>query len=187
MVPRNAGECWCAASPWATGVAPSRLTDGRPCHNMIPMGITLLERPGRLLRTTIDRSGTLLYDSDCGICLATAGLLAKRVVPSRLGLLALSEAATESRIERLTRGRPLTTTIHFVRADDAVLTGARAVLAAVRLVPRWRFVAIALDNALGHAFLEPLYRQIATHRRRIGRLFGLPVSCPLPPRKGESV
>jgi predicted DCC family thiol-disulfide oxidoreductase YuxK len=115
-----------------------------------------------------------------------AGFLAKRVAPRRLGLLALSEAATDARIERLTRGRPLATTIHFVRADDAVLTGARAVLAAVRLVTRWGFVAMALDNALGHAVLEPLYRQVATHRRRLGRLLGLPVACPLPPRKGET-
>lgn len=150
------------------------------------MGITLW-RGLRLTRTgTIDRSGSLLYDADCGICFAMAGWLASRVAPSRLGLLALSEAATDARIERLTRGRPLTTTIHFVRADDSILTGARAVLAAVRLVPRWRLLAIILDNRLGHALLEPVYRQIATHRRRIGRLFGLPVSCPLPPRKGET-
>jgi predicted DCC family thiol-disulfide oxidoreductase YuxK len=113
--------------------------------------------------------------------------MAKRVVPSRLGLLALNDADSDARIGRLVRGRPLTTTIHFVRADDMILTGARAVLAAVRLVPRWRFLAIVLDNAVGHAFLEPLYRQIAAHRRRIGRLLGLPVACPLPPRKGETV
>jgi predicted DCC family thiol-disulfide oxidoreductase YuxK len=128
----------------------------------------------------------LLYDADCGICLATAAWLAKRVVPSRLGLLALSDADSIPRIGRLVDGRPLSTTIHFVRADDSILTGARAVIAAVRLVPRWRFVAIALDNSLGHAVLEPLYRQIASHRRRIGRLLGLPVSCPLPPRKRET-
>jgi len=141
---------------------------------MIPMGITLR------------RSGTLLYDADCGICLSFAGWLARRVVPDRLVLMPLGQAGTQPRIERLTRGRPLTSTIHFVRDDETVLTGARAVLAAVRLVPVWRFVAIALDNAVGHVFLEPLYRQIATHRRRIGRLLGLPVACPLPPRKGES-
>jgi predicted DCC family thiol-disulfide oxidoreductase YuxK len=153
---------------------------------MLLMGITL--RGGARRRTSaIDRSGYLLYDSDCGICLATAGWLAKRVVPSRLGLLALSDASSEPRIGRLVRDRPLATTIHFVRADDTILTGARAVLAAVRVVPRWRFLAIALDNAIGHAVLEPLYRQIAAHRRRIGRLFGLPVACPLPPRKGETV
>ena len=45
------------------------MTDGRDCENMIPMGITL----------PVDRSGYLLYDSDCGICLAMAGFLAKRV------------------------------------------------------------------------------------------------------------
>jgi predicted DCC family thiol-disulfide oxidoreductase YuxK len=153
---------------------------------MVPVGITLNRSRRRPAAPAIERTGTLLYDADCGICLATAGWLATQVVPSRLGLMALSDAATDPRIERLTRGRPLTTTIHFVRADDAVLTGARAVLAAVRLVPRWRLLAIALDNTLGQAFLEPLYRQVATHRRRIGRLFGLPVACPLPPRKGET-
>lgn len=140
------------------------------------MGITL----------PMDRPGFLLYDSDCGICLAMAGFLAKRSLPSRLGLLALTEAGTVPRVGRLVEGRPLATTIHFVRADDTILTGARAVLAAVRLVPRWRFVAIALDNRAGHAVLEPLYRQVAAHRRRIGRLLGLPVACPLPPRKGET-
>ncbi len=162
------------------------MTFGPPCDNMIPMGITLRRGRGRSRTTTIDRSGDLLYDSDCGICLATAAWLAKRVVPSRLGLLALSIADSEPRIGRLVRGRPLTTTIHFVRADDTILTGARAVLAAVRLVPRWRLLAIAFDNAVGYAFLEPLYRQIAAHRRRIGRMLGSPVSCPLPPRKGET-
>ena len=99
---------------------------------MVPMGITLFRTAGRARRAAIDRSGFLLYDSDCGICLATAGWLGKRVVPRRLGLLPLSEADTEPRIGRLVSGRPLTTTIHFVRADDTILTGARAVLAAVR-------------------------------------------------------
>jgi preprotein translocase subunit SecD len=49
-----------------------------------------------------------------------------------------------------------------------------------------QLLAIVLDNRAGHAVLEPLYRQVAIHRRRIGRLLGLPVECPLPPRKGET-
>jgi predicted DCC family thiol-disulfide oxidoreductase YuxK len=153
---------------------------------MILMGITLPRQRRRARAAAVDRSGFLLYDSDCGICLALAGFLARRVVPSRLGLVPLTEAATVPRVGRLVEGRPLATTIHFVRGDDTILTGARAVLAAVRLVPRWRYLAIALDNRAGHAVLEPLYRQIAAHRRRIGRLLGLPVACPLPPRKGET-
>ena len=154
---------------------------------MVLVSITLRSRIARRHADALDRSGFLLYDSDCGICLALAGFLAKRVTPTRLGLLALTEADTVPRVGRLVEGRPLATTIHFVRGDDTILTGARAVLAAGRLVPRWRFLAIALDNRAGHAVLEPLYRRVATHRRRIGRLLGLPVECPLPPRKGETV
>jgi predicted DCC family thiol-disulfide oxidoreductase YuxK len=153
---------------------------------MLPMSITLRRIVGRLGVSGTDRAGYLLYDSDCGICLATAAWLAKRSVATRLELLALTDADSVPRVAGLVRGRPLTTTIHFVRADDTILTGARAVLAAVRLVPRWRLLAIALDNAVGHAVLEPVYRQIASHRRRIGRLLGLPVACALPPRKGEA-
>lgn len=152
---------------------------------MLLMSITLRAHVGRRA-SAFDRSGVLLYDSDCGICLAMAAFLAKRVTPSRLGLVPLTEAGTVQRVGRLVAGLPLATTIHFVRGDDTILMGARAVLAAVRLVPRWRFLAIVLDNAAGHAILEPLYRQVATHRRRIGRLLGLPVACPLPPRKGET-
>jgi predicted DCC family thiol-disulfide oxidoreductase YuxK len=153
---------------------------------MLPMSITLRRIVGRPRPASIDHAGYLLYDSDCGICLATAAWLAKRSVATRLELVPLTEAGSLPRVGRLVRDRPLTTTIHFVRGDDTILTGARAVLAAVRLVPRWRFLAIALDNTVGHAVLEPVYRQIASHRRRIGRLLGLPVACPLPPRKGEA-
>jgi acetyl esterase len=124
--------------------------------------------------------GTLIYDGDCGICVATATWLGRRVPPRRLALLAIAETSQDPRIARIVDGRPLTTTIHFVRPDETVLTGARAVLAAGRQVPRWRFVAGLADNRVGHALLEPVYRQIAAHRRRIGRMLGLPLVCPLP-------
>ena len=140
---------------------------------MIVMSITF---------SPVDRSGVLLYDQDCGICVATAAWLADRVAPHLLGLLALSQVESDSRIEAIVGGRALSTTLHFVRSDDAVLTGACAVLAAGRLVPRWRFIAIAFDNRLGHLLLEPVYREIASHRRRIGRALGLPAACALPPR-----
>jgi acetyl esterase len=134
----------------------------------------------RLQSSTRGLPGTLIYDGDCGICVATATWLGRRVPPRRLALLAIAETSQDPRIARIVDGRPLTTTIHFVRPDETVLTGARAVLAAGRQVPHWRFVAGLVDNRVGHALLEPLYRQIAAHRRRIGRMLGLPQVCPLP-------
>ncbi len=77
------------------------------------------------MRSGVDRSGSLLYDADCGICVATAGWLETRVPPSHLGLLALGDVEDDPRVAALVRGRPLTETIHFVRSDDAILTGAQ--------------------------------------------------------------
>ena len=134
----------------------------------------------------LDRSGHLVYDQDCGLCLATAAWLAKRVGPRHLGLLAIGDVEREARVAALVRGRPLWASVHFVRSDDTVLAGARAVLAAGRLVPRWCLLAAAYDHRVGHLLLEPIYRQVAANRRRIGRAFNLPVACPLPPRKRDT-
>ena len=131
----------------------------------------------------MDRTGTLLYDADCGVCIATATWLAFRVPPSRLGLLPLQQAASDPRIAALVEGRDLTESLHFVAADGVVLTGARAALAAGRLIPILGLYAALLDRPVGHLLLEPLYREIASHRRRIGRLMGLPEECPLPTRR----
>jgi predicted DCC family thiol-disulfide oxidoreductase YuxK len=132
------------------------------------------------------RSGTLLYDLDCSICIATAAWLARRVAATRLRLLPLGDAAADPTLAALVEGRSLSTTIHFVRADDTVLTGARALIAAGRLVPGWGFVAVLLDNRVGHRILEPVYRQIAMHRRRIGRLLRMPTACALPPTRSDA-
>jgi predicted DCC family thiol-disulfide oxidoreductase YuxK len=61
-----------------------------------------------------------------------------------------------------------------------VSTGAQAMLRAGRLVPRWRWLARALDQPLGRFVLEPLYRQVAAHRRLVTRLLGLPETCAVP-------
>jgi predicted DCC family thiol-disulfide oxidoreductase YuxK len=103
-----------------------------------------------------------------------------------LGLLALGDVEDDPRVAALVRGRPLTATLHFVRSDETILMGARAVLAAGRLVPRWRVLAALFDHRVGHVLLEPAYRQVAAHRRQIGRLLGLRDACPLPKRRQGS-
>jgi acetyl esterase len=129
--------------------------------------------------TGTERSGTLIYDGDCGICVRTAEWLADRVPATRLGLLALQHVDTEPEVASVVAGRDLASTLHYVRVDGRVLTGAAAVLAAGRLVRGWGLLAILADHPIGRALLEPLYRQIASHRRRIGRMLGLPASCPI--------
>jgi predicted DCC family thiol-disulfide oxidoreductase YuxK len=128
----------------------------------------------------IDHPTTMLFDEDCSLCAATAAWLARRVPASRLDLMALADAPSDARLGPIVEGRPLRATLHIVRPDDSIVTGARAVLAAGRLVPRWRLLAIAFDHRLGHALLDPLYRQVALHRRRIGSLLSLPATCPIP-------
>jgi len=134
----------------------------------------------------VDRSGTLLYDADCGLCIATATRLGQLVPAEKLGLVALQEVSTEPAVAAAGEGRDVAAQLHFVRSDGAVLTGARAALAAGRLIPVMGWYAALLDQPLGHALLEPLYRQVAAHRRRIGGLLGLPQECPLPRRTREA-
>ena len=133
----------------------------------------------------MDRSGTLLFDADCGLCVATATRLGQLVPPSRLGLLPLQQVDADPRIAAQVEGRSLAEQLHFVRANGDIVTGAAAALAAGRLIPVIGLYAALLDHPLGHTLLEPLYRAVASHRRRIGRLLGLPAECPLPTRSRE--
>jgi len=128
------------------------------------------------------RSAALLYDPDCGICVATALWLRERVPATRLRLLPLTEAPRDPDLGELVAGLPLAESLHVVLPDGRVVMGARAVLAAGRLVPWWGIVAAVWDNPLGAAILEPVYREIARKRRRIGRALGLPATCAVLPR-----
>ena len=122
------------------------------------------------------RPTTVLYDPDCSICVATAAWLARRVPPTRLRLLPLTEAPTVPSVRDLVEGRSLAEWLHVVLPDGRVATGARAVLAAGRLVRGWGIAAAVWDNSLGGAVLEPVYREVSRKRRRIGRALGLPAT-----------
>jgi len=126
------------------------------------------------------RPTTLLYDPDCGICVATAGWLRARVAADRLRLLPLTQAPGDPAVGELVAGRPLVESLHAVLPDGGIVRGARAVLAAGRLVPRWNMLATLFDHRLGHALLEPVYPEVSRRRRRIGRVLGLPASCEVP-------
>jgi predicted DCC family thiol-disulfide oxidoreductase YuxK len=126
------------------------------------------------------RPTSLLFDPDCGLCVATAGWLAQRVSSDRLRLLPLTEAPRDPDLAARVARRPLAKTLHVVGPDGRVVTGARAVLTAGRLVPRWSVLARLADHRLGHAALEPVYRLVSRRRHQIGRLLGLPATCEVP-------
>lgn len=126
------------------------------------------------------RPGTLLYDEDCGVCVASVAWLARRVAPRYLRLLPLSAGPADPIVGAAVEGRDLAAALHIVAPDGRVFAGAAAVLAAGRLVPRWRLLARVLDHRIGRALLEPAYRWVAANRRGIGRRLGLPASCPMP-------
>jgi predicted DCC family thiol-disulfide oxidoreductase YuxK len=133
---------------------------------------------------------TLLYDPECGLCRATAAWLGRRVPASALRLMALTDASNDPGLADKVMGRDLMAMLHLVDRDGTVATGARAVLAAGRLVPRWRLLAAAFDHRPGLIVLDRVYRWIAGHRRQVSRLLRLPSSCPVPspadrPRQGD--
>ena len=130
---------------------------------------------------TETRPATLIYDEDCGLCVASAAWLARRVRPHRLRLVALTRAKLDPVVGQIVAGRDLAETLHLVTPDARVLAGARAVLATGRLVPRWNALAALFDHRLGHIVLEPVYQQVALHRRVIGERLGLSAACPIPP------
>jgi predicted DCC family thiol-disulfide oxidoreductase YuxK len=132
-----------------------------------------------MLSMDAESAGTLLYDADCGICLATAHWLRARVDPAALGVMAIDEAH-QAGVPAVVSAEQLRAVLHFVGRDGTLLTGARAAIAAGRAMPGWRHIAGLVDHRLGYWLLEPLYREIASHRRKLSRALGLGAACAVP-------
>ena len=125
----------------------------------------------------------MLYDGDCGICSRAALWVARRAPGTRFRVLPLQavDVAAEPELAHRLAGCDLSATLHVITADGRVVTGAAAVLAAARAVPRWGTAARVADNRVGHTLLEPLYRKVAANRHRIGRALGMGGACAVSP------
>ena len=138
-----------------------------------------------MTRTLADPA-TMLFDGDCGICSRSAAWIARRAPASGLRVLplqAVREAAEPELASRL-QGRDLAVTLHLVHGDGRVVTGAAAVIAAARAVPRWGGLARLADNRPGRTLLEPAYRAVARNRHAVGRAFGIEGVCAAPRAPG---
>lgn len=126
----------------------------------------------------------VLYDADCGFCMATVRWLRRRDRGGGLTFVALQDAAARAEPWRATvAGHDLRAALHVVdTASDTVAEGGRAMLAVLRVLPRWR-VAARLASARPVApLVDVAYRLVAGHRHALGRLVGVGgPACPVPP------
>lgn len=110
---------------------------------------------------------TLVFDADCGICVAAAGWAARRT-PLDLHGNGTAAAALHLRdLPPAARGR----CVHHVDALGRRTSGGAAVAAVLRDVPGWRWLGNALSAAPG--VTERGYRVVARHRARISSSIGL--------------
>jgi predicted DCC family thiol-disulfide oxidoreductase YuxK len=132
----------------------------------------------------------VLYDADCGFCMATVRWLQRRDRVGRLSFVALQDAGAAAQPWRAAvAGHDLRAALHVVDpASGDVAEGGPAMLAVLRVLPRWR-VAARLGSARPVAPLVDIaYRLVAGHRHALGRLVGTgDPACRLPPARHGTV
>lgn len=113
---------------------------------------------------------TVLYDADCALCSASASLLRRldRGTAPRVCLLPLQAA----RLDPVAGDDPsrLDEAIHVRDVDGTWLRGGDAILRIAEALPALRLVARVGRTPLVHPLVEPLYRAVAGHRHRLGRM-----------------
>jgi acetyl esterase len=127
---------------------------------------------------------TVLYDADCGFCMATVRWLQRRDHAGRLTFVGLQDAASGDDSWRArVIGHDLRTALHVVDpASGAVLEGGPAMLAVIGVLPRWSLVARLAAARPVAPLVDAAYRLVAGHRSVLGRLIGADSpACRLPP------
>lgn len=127
----------------------------------------------------------VLYDRDCGFCLATVRWLRRRDRAGRLQLVALQDALSSAAGPwgSTVAGHDLRSALHVIEtASGRVLEGGPAMLAVLGTLPRWRMVARLAAARPLNPFVDQAYRAVAGHRSGLGRLVGAAgPACRVPP------
>lgn len=130
----------------------------------------------------------VLYDSDCGLCVATAGALVRHDPAGALELLPLQRARASGRpiLERIAATHDLHAELHVVdEASGRVRSGGAALAEILGRLPRGRWPAALLRRAPLAWLLGLGYALVARNRRAIGRALRLEGSCRVPPVAGS--
>jgi predicted DCC family thiol-disulfide oxidoreductase YuxK len=133
----------------------------------------------------------VLYDRDCGLCLATARLLGRWDRSGLLDLVALQQASLDPRpaVRAAAARRALERELHAVdvAGSGAVAAGGDAVLAVVGRLPGGRVPAAILGVPPFRWTVAVGYRLVAANRHRIGRLVRLEgPGCLVDPGRGPA-
>lgn len=132
---------------------------------------------------------TVLYDADCGFCMASVRWLRRRDRQGRLAFVALQDAetSTEPWFHDVAAGHDLRTALHVIDRAGQVTEGGGAMMDVLRRLPHWRFLAWLGRLRPVRPLVEAAYRQIAGHRHGLSRFVGLAgPGCRMPPTGGVS-
>jgi predicted DCC family thiol-disulfide oxidoreductase YuxK len=132
----------------------------------------------------------VLYDADCGFCMATVRWLQRRDRAGRLTFIPLQDAAADEESWRTSvAGHDLRAALHVVeQASGAVVEGGPAMLAVLGALPRWWVVARLAATRTVAPLVDAAYRLVAGHRGALGRLVGADgPACRLPPASRGTV
>ena len=132
---------------------------------------------------TRTRALIVLYDADCGFCVATVRWLQRRDRAGRLTFVALQGAWVGDESWRASvAGHDLRAALHVVDPAGAVGEGGPAMLAVLGALPRWWVVARLAAARPVAPLIDAAYRLVAGHRGALGRLIGADgPACRLPP------
>ncbi len=111
----------------------------------------------------------VFYDGSCALCRTTAHAWQREDVEGRLLLRPLQEALPSDAPDR----GLLELEIH-VRSAEGWQSGAKALLAIYRRLPRGQLMALIVRVGIAVGVAEPLYRLIARHRAHLPTLLTPP-------------
>ena len=126
----------------------------------------------------------VLFDRDCGICVATATLLRRWDRDDRLELLPLQSAVSDRRplVREVVADHPLHAELHVLDpATGEVRSGGRAVLEITARLPGGRVPALLGRVPPAAWVIGVVYALVARNRRAISRALRLDTVCVVPP------
>jgi acetyl esterase len=131
---------------------------------------------------------TVLYDADCGFCMASVRWLQRRDRHGRLTFLALQDAetSTEPWFREVAAGHDLRSALHVIDGMGRVTEGGTAMVGVLRRLPRWGVLGWLGGLPPARPLVESAYRLISGHRLGLGRLVRAEgPACRMPPAGGS--